>query len=374
MQLTAKVLLETDARQADALKRTLREANACCDHMSKAAFRRRVFGRFALQKILYRETREAFPLLSAQIIVRAFAKVCDAYAIDRKAIRTFRPLGAISYDQRILRFKLADQAVSIWSVDGRLKLPFRCGKRQRQLLEGRRGEADLCLVKGRFYLFVACEVETPIPGDVDDVLGVDLGIVNIAVDSDGMVHSSAQANGLRYRHRRLRQKLQAKRTHSARRLLARRSGKEARFAADVNHTVSKRIVATAQGTGRGIAIEDLKGIRSRITARRPQRAALHSWSFFQLRSFIDYKACLAGVPLILVDPRNTSRTCPACGNINKANRVSQSAFSCMVCGFSGLADHIAALNIRARGRAAVMRPYVPDAQTIAHGQGQAMPL
>jgi putative transposase len=191
--------------------------------------------------------------------------------------------------------------------------------------------------------------------------GVDLGIVNLAVDSDGKVYSSAQVNGLRDRHRRLRQKLQRKGTRSVKRLLKKRSGREARFASDVNHTVSKRIVAVAQGTGRGIALEDLTGIRSRITARKPQRATLHGWSFSQLRAFLEYKARRLGLPLVLVDPRNTSRTCPVCGHIDQANRVSQSTFSCVACGFSGPADHIAALNTRVLGRAAVNRPNVSDA-------------
>jgi transposase len=72
---------------------------------------------------------------------------------------------------------------------------------------------------------------------------------------------------------------------------------------------------------------------------------LHSWSFSQLRQFVTYKAARAGVPVAFVDPRNTSRTCPRCGHIDKANRRSQSLFSCVSCGFSGLADHIAAINI-----------------------------
>ena len=374
MKLTAQVLLNTTTEQGDALKRTMCLTNACCDYMSELAFRRKVFSRFGLQKAAYRDARNAFPLLAAQVIIRAFSKVADAYALGHKSLRTFKPLGAVSYDARILSFKLTTETVSVWSVDGRLKVPFKCGKRQMELLQGKRGEADLCFIKGRFYLFVSCEVETPKPIDVLDVLGVDLGVKNIAVDSDGNVHSSAQVNGLRHRHRRLRKKLQALGTRSAKRLLKKRSTKETRFAADVNHTVSKRIVATAQGTGRGIALEDLKGIRSRTTARKSQRATLHSWSFFQLRSFLEYKARQVGIPLVLVDPRNTSRTCPACGHIDKANRVSQSVFSCVVCGFSGLADYIAALNIRVLGRAAVMRPNVSDAQMVAQRQGQATPL
>jgi IS605 OrfB family transposase len=117
-------------------------------------------------------------------------------------------------------------------------------------------------------------------------------------------------------------------------------------------------VEHAQGTRCGISLEDLKGIRTRVTVRKHQRATLHSWSFLQLRAFITYKAQRAGVPLVMVDPRNTSRTCPRCGCVDKRNRLNQSTFSCVVCGFSGLADHIAAENIRVLGRASVNMPNV----------------
>lgn len=372
MQLTAQLLLDTTSRQADALKRTVRQVNACCDYMSRAAFKQRVFGRFALQKVMYREARDAFPALSAQIIVRAFAKVSDAYALDHKTLRSFRPLGAVSYDLHILSFKPADKMVSIWSVDGRLKIPFRCGNRQMQLLQGKRGESHLCLVKGRFYLFVACEVETPTPHDVDGALGVDLGVVNIATDSDGESYSGKAVEENRHTFAHRRRNLQRNGTHSAKRKLRSISGKQARFQKDTNHCISKRVVQKARDTGRAIALENLGGIRDRVTVRRRQRARHANWSFFDLRSKIEYKATSAGVPVLLVDPRNTSRTCPMCGYIDKANRLSQSLFLCRSCGHAGSADHIAAVNIAAR--AAVMRPMVPDAQTIAQRQGQATPL
>jgi len=96
-------------------------------------------------------------------------------------------------------------------------------------------------------------------------------------------------------------------------------------------------------------------IRMRITVPRLRRATLSSWSFNQLRSFIAYKAEREGVTAVLVDPWNTSRTCPECGTIDKRNRKSQRLFSCVSCGFAGLADHIAAENIR---RAAVNQPIV----------------
>ena len=118
---------------------------------------------------------------------------------------------------------------------------------------------------------------------------------------------------MRYRHRRLRSKLQAKGSQAAKRLLKKLAGKEKRFARHTNHVISQQIVRLAKDTERRIALEDLSGIRERLTARREQRTVLHSWSFFQLRSFLEYKSKLAGVKLGAVDPSNTSRTCPQCG-------------------------------------------------------------
>jgi len=233
------------------------------------------------------------------------------------------------------------------------------------MLQTRQGESDLALSHGSFFLLVTIEVEEAQPIEVEETLGVDLGVKNIAVDSDGDIHSASHINNVRYRHRRLRTKLQAKGTRSAKRKLKRLSGKERRFARDINHCISKQIVAKAKGTKQAIALEDLSGIRQRVTVRRHQRATLHSWSFFQLRSFVEYKAQREGVPVILVDPKNTSRTCPRCGRVDKRNRPNQSTFSCVICNFSGLADHIAAVNISRR--AVVNQPIVArdDAKAVA---------
>lgn len=357
MQLTAKVKLQPSEAQAQSLQRTMETANAACDHISDVAWRERTFGKFKLQKLVYQDVRSAFDL-SAQVVIRCIAKVSDAYKLDKKTKRTFQPLGSIAYDARILSWNLEESEVSIWTLSGRERIGFVCRERDRELLSGSRGESKLCLIDGGFYLFTACEVEEPTPKDVEAFIGVDLGVNNIAVDSTGEVHQGSQMKNVRFRNRRLRRKLQAKGTKSARRLLKERSRKEQRFARDVNHQISKHIVAKAERTGRGIALEDLQGIRDRVRATRSQRATLHSWSFAQLRFFIEYKAKLAGVAVVLVDPRNTSRTCPSCGCVDKRNRPSQAVFSCVECGFSGLADAIAAENI---SRAAFNQPNVSDA-------------
>jgi IS605 OrfB family transposase len=301
---------------------------------------------------MYRDVRERFGL-SAQMAVRAIGKVVEAYKRDKRVKPTFRPHGAIVYDDRLLSWKGVDR-VSILTVHGRIVVPVVIGTYHAPRLRRVRGQADLIFRDGQFYLAVVVDVPEPPPLQPDDWLGVDLGIVNIAADSDGQTYSGGQVNGLRKRHAKLRQRLQQKGTKSAKRLLKKRRQKEHRFATDVNHQIAKRLVAKAQGTGRGIALEDLTGIRNRTTVRKAQRRVQHSWAFYQLRSFIQYKARWAGVPVVVVDPRNTSRTCPHCGLIDKRNRPTQAFFRCIGCGFAGPADTLAAGNIARR--AAVNQP------------------
>lgn len=347
MKLTAKVKLLPTDKQRELLLQTMEVANQAANYVSDMAWQEKVFGRVPVHRLTYYAVREQFGL-SAQLAVRVIGKVVDAYKLDRKRKRRFHKHGAVPYDDRILSFKTDEQTVSIWTLSGRQSVGYQCGERHRQLLEGDRGEADLCYIGGEFYLFVACEVETPEPSDVADFLGVDLGIANIAADSDGETFSGKRIEDNRRRYSHRRRNLQHKGTAAARRKHHQLSGRQARFQTDSNHAISKRIVQKAQDTGRGIALEDLKGIRSRATVRRKQRAQHANWSFYQLCQFIEYKAALAGVPVVVVDPRNTSRTCPVCGCIDKRNRPNQSTFSCVSCGFSAPADTVAARNIRAR--------------------------
>jgi putative transposase len=213
----------------------------------------------------------------------------------------------------------------------------------------RKGESDLVYRDGMWFLIATCDLlDVPVI-DPDGFLGVDLGIANTATTGDGVRHSGKALNAVRHRHRELRRRLQRKNTKSAKRLLKKRRRKEARFAADTNHTIAKRIVTEATRTGQGIALEDLQGIRDRVRLRKPQRVTLHSWSFHQLGRFIAYKAARAGVAVVYVDPAYTSQGCSACGHVDKKNRPDQETFRCTSCGFAEHADVNAARNIAARG-------------------------
>ena len=156
------------------------------------------------------------------------------------------------------------------------------------MLTRTRGQADLVYRKQTDTFFLAVTVDAPEPEPSEppptDYLGIDLGIITLAATSGGQLlnHSAgpkhAHINQVRARYNRFRAKLQKRGTNSAKRLLKKRSGKERRFAKDVNHCLSKAIVRTAQGTGRGIALEDLKHIRERAgkTVGKRQRRVLHS--------------------------------------------------------------------------------------------------
>ena len=241
--------------------------------------------------------------------MRCFKKVADAYKIDKKTKRSFKPLGSVAYDPRILRHHTQRQAVSIWVIGGRQHISYAAGQRQVDLLRHQSGGTNLTLSHGKWYLLVTCDIPDPELINADKFLGVDLGINNIAADSDKQIFSGDHTKELRQRNKQLRGKLQSIGTKSAKRLLKHRSGKESRFVKDVNHCISKAIVDKAERTGRGIALENLKGILQRARARRSQRYQLHSWSFHDLGQKILYKATLAGIPVVFVDPKYTSQEC-----------------------------------------------------------------
>ncbi|MBA3468675.1 MAG: IS200/IS605 family element transposase accessory protein TnpB, partial [Herpetosiphonaceae bacterium] len=203
----------------------------------------------------------------------------------------------------------------------------------------------------------------------DGAIGADLGIVNLCTTDDGTVFTGTavqQVRGKRFRHR---QRLQKRGTRNAKRRLRKLAGKERRFQKDVNHCISKALVQKAVNDRKALRVEDLTHIRQRTaaTVRRSQRRQHSAWAFRQLRAYLAYKAQQAGIPLILVDPRNTSRRCSVCGYSDKANRTTQAEFHCQnpSCGHIAAADVNAAKNIAFW--AAVSQPIAP----ILRGETQA---
>jgi len=159
MKLVAQLKLQPTPEQIKLLKETLTQANGACNRISEVAWGQRTFGKFALQKLCYQDVKAEFGL-SAQMVVRCLAKVGDAYRLDKRSKRQFKPHGSIAYDDRILSWNLNEPSVNIWTVSKRQRVPFVAGERQMKLLETRVGETDLVYRRGKFYLLATAKSKT----------------------------------------------------------------------------------------------------------------------------------------------------------------------------------------------------------------------
>lgn len=357
---TITLTLKPTDEQAHALDRLQRRFHEACDDISGAAWAAQEFNKVRLQRLVYGVVRERYGLL-AQHAIRAIAVVADSYKADKTRQHTFRRDGAVVLDTPRL-YRVAHNRASITTLDGRLSIALGIGGHQRRQLADaiKLAEADLIRdERGRWRLKVCAHYADPPQQEPSDVLGVDLGIVSIATDSDGHAYSGSTLLGLRARYAHMRTKLQKKHTASARKLRRKRARKERRMQSDVNHVISKAIVQRAATTGRAVALEDLTHLRTRVRLNKSQRRTHSSWAYADLRAKVAYKGIMAGVPIVFVDPRHTSQACSRCGHCERANRQSQASFLCRRCGFAAHADWNAAVNVRARGRAVVMLPHIP---------------
>ena len=347
---TVTLSLHPTADQRAALHDTMRAFNAACQYIGDEAWAAQEFRRVPIHHLTYYPVRERFGLPS-QLAVRAIGVVTDSYKTDKTRPHTFGQRSAVVYDERLC--KVGSTTVALRTLDGRQSIKWAGGGYQKTQLAAalRIGECDLLYRadKDRWRLAVTIDLPAPAPSTAADALGVDQGIVNVAVTSDGEMYGGATVLGVRRRYFHMRRKLQKKGTTSARRLLKRRAKKERRFQQDVSHTITKRIANQARATGRAVACEDLQGIRSRVKVSRSQRRTRSSWAFGQFTAYLAYKCQERGVPFVLVDPRYTSQTCSRCGHCAKANRHhTQSSFLCRSCGFAAHADWNGAENIRVK--------------------------
>ena len=177
-----------------------------------------------------------------------------------------------------------------------------------------------------------------------NVMGVDLGIKCPAVSyiSDGSVkfYGNGRKNKYIRRHYKyLRKKLQKTKHIDAVKHI---NNKEQRIMKDIDHKISHDIVETAVAHNvKTIKLERLANIRSTTSTSRKNNYSLHSWSFYRLAQFIEYKAKLAGIAVEYVNPAYTSQICPVCGNIHHANDRN---YTCE-CGFHIHRDLLGAMNI-----------------------------
>jgi IS605 OrfB family transposase len=243
----------------------------------------------------------------------------------------------------VLRVSTGTRGKYLW-------LPLAVPARWREKLQFVKGDARLFQRRGEWYVMLPLRIpHTPAVCNGDrTVIGVDLGVVRLATAATPNGVKVWNGKGIRSRREHFADlRIRLQRHHRNDRVKAMR-GKERRWMQDINHKVSKELVALASGYANPVlAFEHLDGIRDRAKGSKRFNRMMSSWSFRDLLDKVQYKAEAAGVEIILVNPKRTSRTCPKCGHATRSNRPTQADFRCVSCGYRGNADAVAGINIAA---------------------------
>ena len=296
----------------------------------------------------YNAVRESVPDLPSSLVQGARDCACEALkAVTCKTIPERNPLAAMRYNQRVITVNLIHGIATIASVKGRIKATFPISEYHRQYLSWKVTSSTLSYDRRKkvFSLHISMEHPDVEPVQEVKVLGIDRGIVNVAVCSDNTFFNSNQVKNVRSKYAHLRRELQSRGTRSAQRKLRRMAGRERRFVTDTNHCISKQIVNSDATV---FALEDLSKIRVQKRRGKGFNRKLNNWSFYELEQFLRYKAEARGKQVVLVDARYTSQKCSVCGHTYKGNRE-DSSFRCRKCGFQLHADLNAARNIAQAG-------------------------
>lgn len=324
--------------------------NAVC----REGYDRKETNGVSLHKLTYQTAREYLP---AQLAISSRMKATEAlksiFTKYRKDKRTKKimprcpqsKLSSIRYDARSYSIFFERKEISLLTVDGRKKYSLKVPDYYASYFKDwKQCSADLCIDKqsNKVFLHIAFEKDITDTALNGNYIGIDRGINNLAVVSNNKFFGSRHLKQLVFKQNRLRKQLQQKGTQSAKRHLRKLRKKEQRFRADINHQISKNIVASLSA-GDTIVLEKLTGIRYK-RLRKPQRTMLNNWAYLQLEQFIIYKAQAKGINIVYVDARYTSQGCSKCGFVDRKNREGH-GFCCRECGFSLNADLNASRNI-----------------------------
>ena len=253
-------------------------------------------------------------------------------------------------------FRISDDCIGfpvmINGKSKRISVKTKMSERQKSIFSSSKLGTMRIVVKGHDQVAQICpKYRRPVLVDGvvdafsnDNVMGVDLGIKCPAVSycPDGSVkfYGNGRKNKYIRRHyNNLRKRFQKAKKPKA---VVKINNKEQRIMKDIDHKLSREIVNTAKAHDISvIKLERLQNIRFATRTSRKNNHSLHTWSFYRLATFIEYKAKLAGIKVEYVDPAYTSQICPICGSVHHANDRN---YTCR-CGFHTHRDLLGAINI-----------------------------
>jgi len=310
----------------------------------RAGLQARVTSRNALVRIAYRDFHQEHPKMYAQHLVSAFEVAGGALKNHRR--RTRKGIACkIPYVKRLM-MKAENQAYKLDRESGTVDLPIRAGCHVKmKLVVGRYhrrylNDPDLSL--GSLTLLhdrviVAFRKAAPAPYTPESIVSLDTNERSLDGVFVGRRPGAAVPVKARFpdvaiiqqRHHDRRRRLQKKKAHDRRtsRNLCRSEGKRERNRIEYRlHKVADAVVSFADGHRSAVVLEDLTGLR--FKRGKDMNRRLSMWPRRKLHRIIEYKARWKGVPIIKVDPRYSSRTCPACGRIQDSRMGTEFVCEC----------------------------------------------
>ncbi len=324
--------LLTTPNEHIALYETSSKFAEACNYVLKISIEEKTSNAIKLHRLCYSEIRKAFGL-SANLAVRAIRRVAACLKnlrAKRRCPKEFKPK-SIDYDARIFSYWESKEMISLTTTRGRIRIPLLLGDHQKKALKGKNPTAAIVIYKSdAWYIHMVVEFE-PSPCKGNGVMGVDLGIKNIAATSTGLLIEGNPRRQFKEKRACVRASLQSKGKRKATKVLKKLSDYEYRRIRHENHVLSKQLVEEAKRHDCGtIRMEQLKDIRSKTkTWNKHLNRMVAGWSFYQLQQFVTYKAAAFGIAVELIDPAYTSQTCHHCLRLGSRDGEH---FTCLTCG------------------------------------------
>lgn len=231
-------------------------------------------------------------------------------------------------------------------IDGKCKrISVKATMTEYQLkrLIGKLGTLRITQKSGKWIAQIAVH-EAVVVCDGDTVMGIDLGlkIPAVAVTDTGKTKFFGNGRKNKYMKRKFRATRKKLGKAKKQKAINKLGNKEQRWMGDQDHKISRQIVNFAiQNQVSVIRLEQLQNIRNTARTSRKNAKNLHTWSFYRLAQYIEYKSNMVGIKVEYVNPKYTSQTCPLCGERNHAK---DRKYVCS-CGYHAHRDRVGAVNI-----------------------------
>lgn len=321
----------------------------------KRAIDLNITSRKKLHESIYRELRKKYVRYPSHYIYTAITMALGISKSYRRLSKKKENIKPPSIDD--LKTILLDDTHLFWFNWEKLKLsthrghiivPFKVHEYAEKFRDWAVKGSRLVKLDGEYYLHVTFRkvVEEKKP---KGVLGVDVNEKSIDLsivkpDKIGFIKLDiSEVKHIRDRYFKKRRSIQRKtKGETRKRLLAKYSRREWRRVNAILHKTSKIVAEIVAKEEVVPALENLKGIRERIKYDKRMNRRLHNMPFRKIQFSISYKVMERGYKPELIKAKNTSKTCPICGEISKPNGH---VFKCRVCGFQANRHLVAAWNI-----------------------------